>query len=271
MRKILFSLIIVLLLTATVFTIVKGFDIGNISIWGVKEIIDENELIDTKNAELSNLVSITYPTTLATLDSTQDTLTKTKKEYEDAAIIAADSNYYAQSEKYEIEFLWTKLGNYAKDENVQIRIDVTNSSTTGLYDLNFTIEGTYVDVINFIYDIENDSRLGFTIENFSMSASSDGVKGTFSCKEIGINLQKIDENTKTTEDNATNENTTDTSNTTGNTNTTGTQNTTNTNTTGTTTNNNTDVTNTTNSTTGANNNKDSRNSTTDVFNQYTNE
>lgn len=212
MRKILFVLAIILLLIITVFTVVKGFDIGNISVWGVQDIIEQNDLIDTRNNELSNLVSIKYQNELATLEISAQTLEQTRKEYEDLAALTTDDTNYIQQEKYEIEFLWTRLGNYAKDENVKIKIDVKNSSITGLYDLNFTVEGNYPDVTTFIYDIENDSRLGFRIEDFSMSSITGGVSGTFSCKEISINIEQLD--AQTTEDTTNTDNTTNTTNTT---------------------------------------------------------
>ena len=199
MRKILFIILIILLLVGAGFLIINGLELGNFNIWGIRDIIDKNNNIDQKNQQLSNLVSVTYPGNLEELNTSSETLTSTRKEYEDKSVLVSNSKYYMQTEKYEIEFLWTKLGNYAKDNNVQIKIDVVNSVTEELYDLNFTIMGAYIDVTDFIYDIENDSKLGFKIEDFHMSANQNGVTGTFSCKEIGINIEKVDENTGTTE------------------------------------------------------------------------
>ena len=194
MRKILLIILIILLLVGAGLTIANGFELGNFKIWGVKAIVAENETIDKKNLELSNLVSVTYPSTLDALDTSSKTLTSTKEEYEEKAILVSNSKYYMQTEKYEIEFLWTRLGNYAKDNNVQIKIDVVNSSTSGLYDLNFTIAGEYVKVTEFIYDVENDSKLGFKIEDFHMSANGEGVQAGFSCKEISINIEETTQN-----------------------------------------------------------------------------
>ena len=199
MRKILFIILIILLLICTGFIIINGFKLGNFQIWGIKAIKTQNEIIDNKNKELSNLVSITYPASLKELESSSETLASTKQEYENKAVLISNSSYYMQTEKYEIEFLWTKLGNYAQDNNVQIKIDVVNSNTSRLYDLNFTIVGEYVDITDFIYDIENDSKLGFKIEDFHMSANGDGVQGTFACKEIGINIEAIDESSSNEE------------------------------------------------------------------------
>lgn len=228
MRKILFALTIIVLLIFTGFVMYQGTTFGKLHIWGVKQIQDKNEEIDEKNQEMHALVEKTYPTAINTLNKSSEDLEKNKKEYENQAVLLADSKYYKQTEKYKVEFLWTKLGNYAKDNNVELKLEATASTTSGLYDLNFTSTGKYADVAQFIYDIENDSRLGFKIENFSMNAVSNTteegqtiynrVEGKFTCKEIKIDIKSIDKDAQT--NNNTNEKNTNTNSTNTTTNTT---------------------------------------------------
>lgn len=220
MRKIIFSIIIVILLVAGGFLIAKGVNIGNITVWGVKSIKEKNATIDQKNQQLSTLATADYESALSGLNTSKTSLETTKKSYEDKAILAKD-NSYLQTEKYEIEFLWTKVGNYAKDRKVELKFDVANSSTKGLYDLKFTIAGKYTKVADYIYDIENDSKLGFKIEDFHMVSAGEGVQATFTCKEVNINIESAEsnssssaENDGTTTKNNTNSNAT-TNNTTG--------------------------------------------------------
>lgn len=189
MRKILISLIMIILLICTCVVISKGATIGNVDIWGIKTISEENDTIDEKNSELSTLVSVTYQSALASVEDSATKMENAKEEYEDKYLLLGNGDSYLQTEEYEIEFLWTKIGNYANDNDVEIKIDVTNSQISGRYDLNFTVVGKYPDVTQFIYDIENDSRLGFKIEDFKMVASESGVQGTFSCTEIKIDLE----------------------------------------------------------------------------------
>lgn len=207
MRKILFGITIVALLIFTGFVMYQGTD-GKLDVWGFTSISQENDIIDTKNSELKSKIEVDYPQALSTLDTSRTTLEKNKKEYEDQAILLADSKYFKQTEKYKHEFILTKIGNYADDNKVDIRIVVTNSSVAKLYDINFTLIGKYADVANYIYDIENDSKLGFKIEDFVMVSASgvktndDGtttyttneVKANFNCKEISIDLKWLDEN-----------------------------------------------------------------------------
>lgn len=222
MRKILFALIMIILLICTVMVIVKGVTLGNLEIWGVQAIVEENDVIDQKNEQLSSLVSVTYPEALTTLDNSTKAMENAKSEYESKALLLGNSSYYLQTEEYEIEFLWTRIGNYANDNDVKIKIDVTNSSISGRYDLNFTVTGKYPDVTQFIYDIENDSKLGFKIEDFNMVSNEDGVQGKFACKEIKIDIKTVDSSSSadsaesTTENTTTNSTTNTTSNTTTN-------------------------------------------------------
>jgi len=213
MRKILLALVMCLILVISIIVIAIGINAGIISVWGVKQIRQENFDIDKSNAELKETVEKAYPNAVKGIEKNAKDMQTSKTEYESKVILLSNSEYYMQTEEYEIEFLWTKIGNYAVDNNVEMKIEVTKSNLEGRYDLNFTVDGDYSNITQFIYDIENDSKLGFKIENFKMvsgatQSSSDseeskdkkyGVKGTFSCKEIKLNIneeefKKMEEN-----------------------------------------------------------------------------
>lgn len=193
MRKILISILICLLLIGTAFFMVNGMNA--IQVKGFKGIDEKDKELEQKILELSNVVSVTYTNTEKNLERAAETLTLSKTEYENQAILSNlnNSSYASQLEFYDIDYLWTKLGNYAIDENVEIRIDVVAGGTSNnLFDLNFSVVGAYEDVTDFIYDIENDSKLGFKIDKFNMGASGDGVSATFTCADIPLKLEKID-------------------------------------------------------------------------------
>lgn len=250
MRKVLFAILLTILLIVTGLTIYRGFSIGNFKIWGIKQVIEENNKIDEANNSLISLVDSKFPSTVSKLNNSGEVMQQTKKEYEEQAVMVSNSKYYMQTEKYKLEFLWTRIGNYAKDNNVTPKMDVTSGSTNGVYNLVITVVGKYRKVADFIYAIENDSRLGFKIEDFSMTQYASGengslVQGKFTCKEIKIDIKSIDQdtdNTSKTENDSENKPQTNANNTTNTTN----SNTTNT--TGTNTTNTTNTQNTTNST-----------------------
>ena len=196
MRKILISVLVCLLLIGSAFFMVNG--ISKMNIKGIKGLSEKNEQIEQKISDLSNVISVTYVNTESNLKRTANTLQDSKTEYENQAALSNSQNpsYASQLETYDIDYLWTKLGNYARDEKVVIKIDLVASGTsTNLYNLNFTTTGAYVNITNFIYDIENDSKLGFKIDEFKMSGSSDSLTATFSCKEVPIKVGSIDQAT----------------------------------------------------------------------------
>ena len=169
MRKRLINSIFCLLLIGSIFLVVNGISILNIK--GFIEISEKNKVIDTKISDLSDFININYPNALSDLKQAANTLTETKTGYENQKVLSnsSDPSYASQQEKYDIEYLWTKLGNYARDENVVIKIDLVSSETdASLYCLKFSVTGDYTNTTNFIYDIENDSNLGFKIDNFEM-------------------------------------------------------------------------------------------------------
>ncbi len=214
MRKIIISIIVALLLIGSAFFMVNG--ISDVGIIGIKGLNEKNNTIEQKISELSNVISVKYVNTESNLKSTANTLQASKTEYENQAILSNSNSpsYASKLEKYDIDYLWTKLGNYAKDENVVIKIElVSGGASQNLYNLNFTVTGDYMDTTNFISDIENDSKLGFKIDEFKMVPGGDNkLTTTFVCKDIPVNVGKTDESTKDTTSNGSTETTQGTTN-----------------------------------------------------------
>ena len=194
MRKVLISILVGLMLIGSGFFMVNGF--AKMKIKGAKGIDKKDTEIENKISELSNVISVTYTNAMTNLKQASNKLIDSKTEYENQAALSNSnsSSYASKLETYDIDYLWTKLGNYAKDENVVIKIEVTSSSaSSNLYDLNFTVTGSYVGTTDFIYDIENDSKLGFKIDNFKMTAgSSSEVTGSFTCQDIPLSVGNIE-------------------------------------------------------------------------------
>ena len=138
MRKILLAVLLVILLIVTGLVIYKGISIGNFEIWGIKQIAEENETIERANEKLKSLVDNEFPNALSKLDNSGELMQQAKKEYEEQAVIVSNSKYYMQTEKYKLEFLWTRIGNYAKDHKVTPKMEVASGSTKGVYNLIIT-------------------------------------------------------------------------------------------------------------------------------------
>lgn len=185
MRKILLSLVMIVLIVIMAVTMKNGLTVGSFKLPGFQE-------IEKKNDELTELIANAnekkdeYQGSLDLLESDGAAMAKAKKEYLDLVQVSTDSDIKEalQTKTYTIEYLWSKVGNYAAKEGLVIKVELTNS-TVGAQDyrnLAFTLDGKYLQIINFIFDIENDSDLDFTIDNFSMT--KDNAK--FTVKDIKL-------------------------------------------------------------------------------------
>ena len=218
MKKLLISILIALLLIISIFIAINGLNVGKIEVLGIRGINQKNSELDQKIQQATQLSTIDYQKAVDEVEENSKKLTEEKKNYEDMALLNTDSEGQAtaQIQKYEVEALWVKLGNHATSEGATMKMDIVKGSSTSenMYDLNFTVNGSYISIIDFISDIENDSTLGFKIENFHMSGSGDSLQATFVCKEISIidvNESQVD--TKTNDVNTTNSATNNTNNT----------------------------------------------------------
>lgn len=194
MKKLLLSIVIILVIILTGITVVNGFQIGELTILGITVIKEKNEELDTTIKQATKLASTDYQKKIDNLNETIKKLESEKSKYDDMVDVSTDSEVQAANQSYEnmIEFLLIRIENHAKAEGVTMKMDVTRSSSgaENVYNLNFTATGAYVGIEEFITDIEDDSKLGFKIEDFKMTASSENgstVQATFTCRDISIN------------------------------------------------------------------------------------
>lgn len=228
MKKLLITAIIILLIILTGITMIKGINVGKLSVLGIKDIKKEDEQLNTTIQQATKLASTDYQKKLNDLDKNVKEFEKTKNSYNDMISVSTDSEIQAANQYgvYEIGTLWIKLGNHAKSEGVTMDVtakDITPIDTTESTEadkkyscnLYFTATGTYAGIAGFIEDIEDDSKLGFRIEEFKMTQSSEGnntLQATFTCKDIiirGISTNSIStDNDNINTDNTTTDNTT---------------------------------------------------------------
>ena len=199
MKKLIISILVILLIVLTGMTVVKGLKIGNINILGISELKKENDELDTKVKELQSK----------------------KEEYLDLENVSSEQQINGANslnQPYKMEYLYTTFGKHAKNNGIKIDMAFTRSSSGDdkYYNINFTATGSYIRIAEFIMNIEDDSSLGFKVEEFKMTPSAEGentLQATFVCKNIKIedvssNTVSTNQNTDTTtnrKQNATNE------------------------------------------------------------------
>lgn len=203
MKKILISILVVLLAVLTYFLIMEDVHIAD---WKNKNIDD----IKSLNAKLDKKIDIVeqmnyqeYPEKIKNLETSIEELKIAKDKY-DSKVNSLTENVelgVVEIKEYKIERLWIALENYAKDENVKLKLEVLDTAAEGIYDLNVTVVGEYIGITDFIYDIEKDDTLGFKILNFKLIPNTNIV--TTATQETDANDDNTSEDSTQTKNNST--------------------------------------------------------------------
>ena len=189
MRKILLIIVIVLLLVLGLTSVINGIQIGDFKISSIKDIQEGSETLDNKIKELNTSIDSTYPNKRQELTEASKKMQSTREEYLNE--INGSSNEDLESaleiKNYEIERLWARVGNHAIDEGVNMTLDIKPGSSSETRNLEFTVKGTYLGQINFLYAIEDDEELNFRIYNYKLLPSSGTLlNATFLIKDVRI-------------------------------------------------------------------------------------
>lgn len=194
MIKRILIIIIVLLLAFAAFTLLKnGMTVFGYSVYSIPQIQQTSSDLDDKISTSNELNKVTFQKKNDDLNKALTDLKTEKQNYQIALEQSTNDqiNKASTVQKYEMEFLWTKIGNYATKNKVTLTMDVTAGLTSDTKNLNFTVNGSYLGITNFIYNLENDSKLvGFKIENFNLvpDTTNGALAGTFTVKNININI-----------------------------------------------------------------------------------
>ncbi len=198
MRKILISILIIVLIILAYFTVFQGISIGGFKILGAKQISELSTQLKAKADEANNKMTVELPNKKQEVLTSVDTLLKNKENYFRVANISTETELTKATteEYYNAEYLYLKIGGYAREEGVKMRMDImaTDNENTEIKNLAFTVTGKYVGIIDFISALEEDNELGFIIEDFKMVPNEDNLQATFNVNGVKI---KLDETTQT--------------------------------------------------------------------------
>ena len=192
MKKILIILLIILLLTLSYFAIFRGITFGKFEVLSVEQIQAENERLTQEIEQTEKLKHSDYVQKSQELDKSIEGLLTAKEEYLALTKVSTDGEIKAanRQETYKIEYIWTRIGSHATSEGVELKLDITSGETSeeDVKNLAFTVTGNYIAVINFVLSIEDDSQLGFRIENFKILPGSgeNGRQATFTVRNVRI-------------------------------------------------------------------------------------
>ena len=170
MRKLLISILLILLIVMTVLCVKNGINIGPLHVLGITQIQDANGELTRKIAEAKN-TNDNYSNKLTEIKDIITDLGTARQEYLQTINVSTESEIQeaTQTTNYTIEYLWSQVGNHATKEGVKIKFDVVSGVDENISNLEFTVSGNYLAITNFITELENDSTLQFTIDEFSMT------------------------------------------------------------------------------------------------------
>jgi len=198
MIKKLLQLILVCILAVGVFNSwAHGFSFqmfgADVDISSYSGIAEKSQNLSNKVNELERKNTTEYNTALNKKKSAVNNFDASKSEYEELANQASveEIREANKKEEYFLDYLWMKIGTYANNSEIKVLINPNYDAAT----IDFDISGQYIAVINFIYDLENDSELAFNIDNLVMQGGSSAAvtKASFQVRNINIITSQVEE------------------------------------------------------------------------------
>ncbi len=170
MKKILILLLIILLGLLAYMMVYKNVQIGSWKSTNIEELKALKESLDKEIEQARELNEATYTSKKEELNTSARQLKKTKAKYEaKMQYLGEDAELgIIKTKEYKIEYLWAVLENYARDQGIQIKLDLIENGSNDLYNMNITAKGHYQYITNFIENIERDDTLDFKIEEFKI-------------------------------------------------------------------------------------------------------
>lgn len=200
MRKVILSITLCITLIMCFGLIFFGLKIGNFRINSYSQIAQLNMDKETILSDFKNKSIAKYKTNIDDFKIVKSNYETKKEEYKELV----DSGKITETviknsiDLYDMDYLWTKIGNYATQKDIKLQLDVTKSNTSTaiskeylMCDLSFTITGDYIPITEFIYLIEDDDELGFEIRNFVIEKGGDSLQATFKVKDVPINSKDL--------------------------------------------------------------------------------
>ena len=173
MKKILLAILTIILIVLTYIVLARSLSIAGFKIESISDIKSASDNLNADTNKANDLVDQVYPTEMSSLEEAIKNLKIAKQKYEAKNVYNTNEGELGavQIDTYKIHFLWTRLGNYRKDRAVRsLNLDLKSTQTADVYDLEFTLIGTYSNIIEFLYDIENDEELNFEPKNFVITS-----------------------------------------------------------------------------------------------------
>lgn len=209
-REITLSAILIVLVFACYKVIFAAPDVTSEKNIGINQLAATSKALNASIAQIEEDSTITFENKKKELEKAITEYQKEKKNYEDMvsrlpsqttdSLMAIEENEL--KDIYNVDFLWTIVGNYATEEGIDLKFDIIKNITSSaslkntsskymICDLKFIITGNYINLTDFIYDLEDDDRLNFEINDFEMQKEGDKLQVTLNIKGVKVNSENL--------------------------------------------------------------------------------
>ena len=189
-RKITLSILLIVLIVGCYELFFGTEEVFRKNIASVTQLEASSKELNTAVAQLEKMSTTEYTQRKEQLKTIIQDYKSSKEEYEELipdtiadtadAVVGMEENEL--KDIYDVDFLWTIVGNYATEEGINLKFDITKNTTSAsslnntssnyvVCDLQFVITGNYINLTDFIYDMEDDDRLNFEINNSSFNCT----------------------------------------------------------------------------------------------------
>ena len=192
-KKLILVAISALSLYFTYYLVVTGINLDrfNFKVLSFNEITAQGDTLNNKLKKINSLNSSEIVAARNSVNEEKDNFEQKRSEYAALEANASEAEIAEANKKqaYLLDYLWIIIGNYANDNNVKFKMTTDDVNLR----INFDITGSYISIINFIYDIENDENLKFNLNGIEMASSSsaDSTKASFSVDGITVKTNTI--------------------------------------------------------------------------------
>lgn len=170
---------VAIIVALTIVSIYSGINFLGIKTNSYLKIKEADQTLTGKIEELEKVKNVDFLQAQQRLEDETKSFNQTKETYlsKIEAAKEAGAKEGVVLESYDIEFLWAIIGRYATSQDLKLTLEVkegrlkeefeTNKKFKP-WDLNFTVQGEYGDIIEFIYKLEKDEKISARISDFSI-------------------------------------------------------------------------------------------------------
>ena len=202
-----YSSIILIIFAAFLITLIYGdIDLGFVKIDSYKNLYVKYNTIQEVNDRYEQ-VKADYTNEITKLSGAKKDFETEKLKYDSISNETLELiKQNVTSETYNIEYMWIKLGNYAKQNSLAIGIAEANSSNSTTSNENseedestdipqissnsnfgIVVVGEYNKVADFIFEVEKDKELRFKLDKINMEyAGNNTIRASFEVKNVKI-------------------------------------------------------------------------------------